>query len=255
VDVKKMNNNEDIVGPESHIPTIPKKGMIEKIRRYILRMTGKPSLVRFIWERGILTVFSCVPTAAGSVIRGVIYKLLLGKLGKNGYIEKNVKFNIPKNIFIGDRIFIGESCYIDADTPKAKIEIGDDVYISRYCVIRGGKTGVKIGSNVNIGWYSMLYGYGGIEIGDNTLLANNVQIHSGNHVYKDPNKPIRLQGGEGKPVKIDEDVWLASYTIVLPGITIGKGSVIGAGSVVTKDIPPYSIAVGNPAKVIGKRGE
>lgn len=249
------DNNMVEVGPTSDIPTIPDEGLISKFLKYVMRVTGSRSLIRFIKERTIITLFSCLPTAFGCVIRGIVYKALLGKLGSGCFIEKNVKFNIPKNIFIGKRVFIGEGSYFDADYPENKIELKDDIYISRYCVIRAGKGKIFIDSNVNIGWHTMLYGYGGIEIGKNTLLANNVHIHSGNHVYKDPNIPIRLQGGEGKPVKIGKDVWLASYVIVLPGVTIGDGSVIGAGTVVTKDIPPYSIAVGNPVRIIGKRGE
>jgi len=245
----------DIIGPESDIPTIPKTGIISKFQMYIIRMTGSRSLIRFIKERTIITTFSWFPTVIGCVIRGIAYKTLLGKLGNGCFIEKNVKFNIPKNIYIGNRVFIGENTYLDADYPGSKIVLEDDIYVSRYCVIRAGKGKIHVNSNVNIGWYSMLYGYGGIEIGKNSLLANNVQIHSGNHVYKDPNIPIRLQGGEGKAVKIGEDVWLASYVIVLPGVSIGDGAVIGAGTIVTKDIPPYSIAVGNPAKIVGKRGE
>jgi len=74
-----------------------------------------------------------------------------------------------------------------------------------------------------------------------------------NHIYKDPKTPIRLQEIRAIGIIIEDDVWLGVGSTVLDGVTIGKGSVIGAGAVVTKDIPPYSIAVGVPAKVIKKR--
>ena len=74
-----------------------------------------------------------------------------------------------------------------------------------------------------------------------------------NHIYDDPKISIRLQGIRANGIKIEDDVWLGVGSTVLDGVTIGKGSVIGAGAVVTKNIPPYSVAVGVPANVIKER--
>ena len=71
-----------------------------------------------------------------------------------------------------------------------------------------------------------------------------------NHNYQDKSKLIRNQGSDIKPVIIEDNVWIAARSIILPGVEIGKGSVIGAGSVVTRSIPPFSVVVGNPAKLI-----
>lgn len=92
---------------------------------------------------------------------------------------------------------------------------------------------------------------GGIDIGANVIIGP--YCHSANHKFNDINKPIRMQGHRMMRTKIDDDCWLGAGVIVIPGVIIGKGSVIGAGSVVTQNIPPYSLAVGNPAKVIQSR--
>ena len=94
---------------------------------------------------------------------------------------------------------------------------------------------------------------GGIEIGSNVLIGPHCIIQSQNHVFEDVTKPICLQGYVRKPVKIEDDCWIGARVIILPGVHIGRGSVIGAGSVVTKSIPPYSVAVGSPARVIRSR--
>jgi galactoside O-acetyltransferase len=80
-----------------------------------------------------------------------------------------------------------------------------------------------------------------------------VQIVAVNHVYRDLDRPIREQGITARGIVIEDDVWLGAGAVVLDGVTIGRGSVIGAGAVVASDIPPYSLAVGAPAKPVKNR--
>ena len=87
------------------------------------------------------------------------------------------------------------------------------------------------------------------------MIASHSGIYANNHNFADPNRPICQQGNSYKGIVIEEDSWLGSGVRVLDGVTIGRGSVVGSGAVVTKSLPPYSIAVGVPAKVIGRRGE
>jgi acetyltransferase-like isoleucine patch superfamily enzyme len=108
---------------------------------------------------------------------------------------------------------------------------------------------VSIGDNSAIGEYTHIWGTGYVEIGRNTLIANNVIIASNSHDYNSPGlAPF------SKKISIGDYVWLGANCIILPGVSIGSGSIIGAGAVVTKDIPENSIAVGVPAKVIRSRG-
>lgn len=233
--------------------TIPKGGIKESFWSYVERVTGKRSLSKFLWRGTILTLFSMFPTIFGSVLRGIVYKAILGSIGSGCLIEKNVRINGPGKIFLGKRVFVGEGSLLDTTKQSRRLLIEDDVYISRYTALRAGMGEIHVGQQVSIGEGSLIDGNGELTIGRNTLLARGVVLLSGNHVFENPNVPIRFQGTEVKKVTIGEDVWLGAYVVVLPGVIIGDGTVIGAGAVVTEDIPSYSLAVGVPAKVIGKR--
>lgn len=92
-----------------------------------------------------------------------------------------------------------------------------------------------------------------MEIGNSVLIATQCVLISANHNFSDISKPIAEQGETREKIVIEDNVWLGASVKILAGVRIGEGSVIDAGAVVTKDIPPYSIAVGVPAKVIGYR--
>lgn len=113
------------------------------------------------------------------------------------------------------------------------VSIGDGVSINRHVMIDASDGEIRIGKNVLIGPYSVL--------------------RAADHVFADPDRLIREQGHAGGMISIEEDCWLGSHVVVTRNVTIGKGSVVGAHSVVTKDIPPYSIAMGVPATVKGSR--
>lgn len=114
---------------------------------------------------------------------------------------------------------------------------------------------LKIGDNVLIGKQCNFYAGSGIKIGDDVMIGNNVSIISNDHEFKDRTKPMNQQHlrYEKTPVVIEEDVLIGDKAIILKKIKIGRGSIVGAGAVVTKSVPRYAIVGGNPAKIIGKR--
>ena len=111
------------------------------------------------------------------------------------------------------------------------------------------------GNNVYIGEYSILTSHAEIEIGNNLLISPHNDIVDFDHIYQDINRAVNLQGLNAKKITIQEDAWIGSGSKILMGVTIGKGAVVGAGSIVTKDIPLDQVVGGNPAKTIKVRGQ
>ena len=109
---------------------------------------------------------------------------------------------------------------------------------------------VKIGDRCLIGKGSGIVGHFDITIGNDVWTGHHVYITDQNHGYEDVDRPISQQSQPERPVVIGDGSWLGYGAVVLPGVTIGKHVVIGANSVVTHDIPDYSVAVGSPAQVI-----
>lgn len=112
---------------------------------------------------------------------------------------------------------------------------------------------ISIGSNCNVAQNVFITGGGGVRIGDWVGLGPDVKIWSVNHRYDDPERPWLLQGWEKKEVVIEDDVWLGACAFVMPGVTIGKGAIVSACSVVGKSIPPYALVAGNPGRIVGWR--
>ncbi|GIZ45475.1 hypothetical protein CKM354_000864000 [Cercospora kikuchii] len=111
-------------------------------------------------------------------------------------------------------------------------------------------TNIELGKNVFINFNCTILDTCKVRIGSRTLIASNVSLYSGTHPL-DPEVRNGTQGPElGGEINIGEDCWLGGNVIILPGVTIGQGCTIGAGSVVTKDVPPYKVVAGNPARII-----
>jgi acetyltransferase-like isoleucine patch superfamily enzyme len=155
------------------------------------------------------------------------FKLFL----KNSVIYPGVKIYGARNIRIGRDVAIRENCYLNA--PKGGfVHIGEDVFIGMFCVIDGT---------------------GGVVIGNGAAISYHTSIISASHRYDDLAFPSGEQGFTALGIKIEDNVWIGANASILDGVTIGEGAIIGAGSVVTSDIPKFAIAVGVPARVIKYR--
>lgn len=109
---------------------------------------------------------------------------------------------------------------------------------------------LKIGSNVTLNEWVYLSAFGGLEIKDGVRIGHRVSVITSDHIHGTRKLPIYKQGLEATKVVINENVYIGCNATILKGVTIGKGAIIGAGAVVTKDVAPYSIVAGVPAKVI-----
>lgn len=112
---------------------------------------------------------------------------------------------------------------------------------------------VSIGAHCNFAQGAFIAGGGGVRIGDWVGFGPDVKVWSVSHRFDDPERPWQLQGWEHKSVTIEDDVWLGANTFVMPGVTIKKGAIVSAGSVVNKTVPAYAVVAGNPVRVVGWR--
>lgn len=136
--------------------------------------------------------------------------------------------------------------------PKHFAEFGRDTVIQdRFRVTNPEK--VSIGSNCNFAEGVFITGGGGVTIGNYVGLGPDSKIWSVNHRYTDPDTPWMLQGYDRHPVVIEDDVWLGAGCFVMPGVTIGRGAVVSAGTVLMKSVPSLAIVAGNPGRVVGWR--
>ncbi|WP_281499716.1 DapH/DapD/GlmU-related protein [Allomuricauda sp. SCSIO 64092] len=132
--------------------------------------------------------------------------------------------------------------------PWNNFELGANSTIEDFSTINNGVGPVKIGRNTRIGLGNTLIGP--VTIKDDVRLAQNVVLSGLNHNYEDISQPIHAQGVSTAPIVIGEESWIGANVTIVAGVTVGKHCIIAGGSVVTKDVPPYSVAVGNPAKVL-----
>jgi serine acetyltransferase len=167
-----------------------------------------------------------------------IFRSFSSKKSNNIFLHSSVKMseNVVLDTRFGGSITIGENS-----------ELLQGVLIMTY----GGT--IEIGSVCSINPYTILYGHGNLKIGNNVLIAAHTVIIPANHVFTDVNTPINLQGLTTKGITIEDDVWIGAGCKILDGITIGKGAIIAAGAVVNKDVEPYTIVGGVPAKELKKR--
>ena len=135
------------------------------------------------------------------------------------------------------------------DTPPyRKFHLGDYSVVESFACINNAVGDVSIGDHTRIGLHNTIIGP--VSIGSHVNLAQGITVTALNHIFSDPQKRIDEQGVSTDQVIIEDDTWIGANAVILPGVTIGRHSVIAAGAVVTKDIPPHSLAAGIPAKII-----
>lgn len=149
---------------------------------------------------------------------------------------------IPLNLCIYGRHLLGKRIFKS---------LGNNSKFRDHNIFADGRN-VEIGNNFLSGRYNY-FGGGSIKIGDDVMMANFIVIETTNHNFSDLSRPIREQGVVKLSVEIGNDVWIGDRVTILPGVKIGTGSVLASGSVITKDVEPYSVVAGVPAKIIKKR--
>ena len=211
------------------------------------------SLWHYAAGETLQALLAWVPGIVGIGLRAIAYKLVLKSVGLPA-IEDHVRIVRPEDIRLGRSCYIDHGVYLHAG--EGGLEIGDGSWLMAGCRLhvfnfRGiARAGIRIGRRTFLGEETLMRGQGGISVGDHVLFAPRVQVLAVDHVMADPSKPIMDQGITARGITIEDGCWIGAGAIVLDGVTIGRGSCVGAGAVVTASIPPHSLAVGVPARVI-----
>ncbi len=201
-------------------------------------------------------VFMEMDTPEAAALRQRYYANRLRHMGRNVQIGRGVRLINPQAISLGDGASIDDGCTLIARSERG-ITLGDGARLKCevYLDTEGSEGYIEIGKRVYIGTRCCIHGHRGLEIGDDTLLAQNITITPYAHKFDDPARPIIAQGGHTRKVVIGRDCYLGMCVCVLWSADIGDGSVVGSGAVVVKPVPPFSVAIGVPARVVRKRGE
>jgi galactoside O-acetyltransferase len=212
------------------------------------------------WQRFqellLITLLGDMPTLTlGPKLRNLVYRQIFAQMGNSVYIQHGVEFLNTAGIELGSGVYLFKGVRLDAKGhPNNRICLGDGVAIERNVDIGCLEDScIQIDEETFIGPNVGIAGPGNIKIGKRCMIASHSGIYANHHIFKDPTLPIKYQGVSRQGIVIEDDCWLGHGVTVLDGVTIGQGSVIGAGAVVNRDIPPFSVAVGVPARVIKSR--
>jgi acetyltransferase-like isoleucine patch superfamily enzyme len=214
--------------------------------------------LHYLYEQCLAALVGWVPGLVGIASRALLYRFMLRMEGMAA-IESGVRLRFANHIRLGRGVYLDQGVYIHA-CPDG-VRIGDKTYVMHGSILHVYNfrdlphAGITIGRDSLIGEYNVIRGQGGVNIGDRVYTSPHCQLIAVNHVYDDPQRPFTEQGITAQGIVVEDDVWIGSQVVVLDGVRIGRGCVIGAGSVVTKSIDPWSVAVGVPARVIKNRRE
>lgn len=226
-----------------------KVGLGEILRRFQYVGDEDSRFRKYIWLHALSTI-----------ARGFYYRLL--KLKSSGVISvgPNVRISGPRS-----KLVFGRRCKIQAEVTlqsicRSGLNFGDDVTICHGAIVGpsgqwGGNLGhgLTMGNRSSIGAYSYIGCSGSIAIGDDVLIGPRLTIIAENHNYSDATRTIKEQGVHNRGIVIGNDIWMGACVTILDGVTIGDHAIVAAGAVVTKDVEPYAIVAGVPARTIRSR--
>jgi acetyltransferase-like isoleucine patch superfamily enzyme len=242
----------------AYTPLIKKIGdeRHSSIQKYQDLFVGSRSVGELLRYELISSAFGLLPGALGLYLRSKAYPWLFKKCGEHVFFGRGVTIRVPTRIELGDNVIVDDHAVLDAkgDPEASFIRCGNDVEIGRNSILSCKDVGsISLGNFVSIGRNVLLSASSELVVGDNCSIGPYSCLLASGHAWDDPNKPVLLQNREIKKIVIESNVWLGAHVVVMDGVTIGKNSIIGAGSVVTQDVAPYRIASGMPARVIHKR--
>jgi len=227
------------------------------MKRYREMVVGDVGLAAFLRYELTTCLFGGARGAFGFWARKSFFRKLFMRTGRGLILGRDITLRHPARISIGDNVAIDDGCQLDGrgHGEGPSLSIGSRTIVSRNCVLSSKDGVLAIGESCNFGAECLVYAsHGKVVIESSVLFAARCYIGGGRYHHDKLDVPIMDQGQyfRGDTV-IEKNSWFGAGAIVLDGVRVGHDSIVGAGAVVTSDLPPYSIAVGVPAKVVRLR--
>ena len=234
-------------------------GQETPLRRYRRLVAGeRASWFDLMWHELILTFLPMFPGAFGIGLRNLFYPLLFRGLSRRSFLGQHVTLRNPRGLALASGAMVDDYVQFWATSSRSpSIEIGEGCFIRSYASLNAGPPEgyIRVGKGSSIGQYVLLYGNGGLEIGDNVMIAAYTSVIASSHRVDDPGLPMNAQGFVSKGIRIGNNVWIGAGARILDGVSIGEGAIIGANAVVTRDVPPAARMVGVPARPLASRAK
>jgi acetyltransferase-like isoleucine patch superfamily enzyme len=224
-------------------------------RQYLRIFVGEESPAAFLRYEVLTGLLGPMPGALGYFLRGGCYHWILDRLGPGSVFGRGVIIRSPRRIAVGARVMIDDGVVLDAKGTTSKIELGDQILVGRQSILSCNEAQVRIGNFVSIGPFCFFACKSRIEIGSNVSIGSGAQLMAGGHVFDDPDIPVIRQARSAKGITIEDGAWIGTGAIILDGVKVGRNGIVGAGAVVSKDVPAWTVVLGNPARVVQKRKE
>lgn len=231
--------------------------MLRKLISLIFRRLGKEDYVpdNRLSNRDLISILR---RKGFDLLRGFWVRLFLKRSAGLVFVGAHCTLMYKSKISSGRTLTIGNYVHINALSSEGvifgdNVTILDSTIIECTGVIRNLGEGLVIGRNVGIAQKCFIQVRGRVVIGNEVIFGPEVSVFSENHNFDNPGLPVLVQGETRKGVIIEDGVWVGTHAIILDGVRIGKNSVVAAGCLVNKDVPPYSVVAGIPAKIIRTR--
>lgn len=229
------------------------------LERYQTVIVGSSDL-RFTITYELLTSFlGGFPGALGLWLRQKFYPSLFSQVGRGVLFGRNLNLRHPKKISLGDAVVITDNCVLDArGAANTGISLGNKVILSQDVLLICKDGNITVGNHVGMGANTGIYAVAGntVHLGDHVLLGPYTYIGGHSYHFDRLDIPISEQGLNPRGgTTVEDGAWIGARATLMDGVTIHQGAIVAAGAVVTKDVPPYAIVAGVPARIIQYRGQ